>query len=90
MKANSWTVFFMLKPYTTLHTTVLTSSVNIDENIIIKLAKEKIEEEIGLDVFELAEKLGKNENFGTGWIAVEDNQEATEKEIEAIGTIHLS
>lgn len=81
---NSWTVFFMFKPYTTIHTTILVSNETIEQSEAIKLAALKIKEEMNIDVYEFAEKLGKNDNFGDGWIAVEENGEATDVELEVI------
>ncbi len=39
----SWTVFFLLKPLTTVHTTLLTNKEDVEEETIIKLAKAKIQ-----------------------------------------------
>jgi hypothetical protein len=88
MKINSWTVFFMFRPYTTIHTTVLTDSNDVEESVLIELAKRKIKLELGIDVDEVASRLGENNNFGSGWITVEDNLEATEQERLSIQFVH--
>lgn len=85
MNATSWTVFFMFKPYTTIHTTLLTKESDVPENTLIELAKQKITEEIGVDINEIERKLGVNDNFGKGWIIVEMNDfSATAKELEVL------
>jgi hypothetical protein len=81
---NSWTIFFMFKSFTTLYTTVLTKGNEYNEEFLIQLAKEKIIKEIGIDPYNLADILGKNDNFGKGWILVEDNLSATEEELKNI------
>lgn len=86
--ANSWTVFFMYKPFTSIHTTLLTKSDDVEHDILIKLAVEKIKEQTGIDVYELRNKLGENDNFGTGWLMVEDNAGATDEELASIDIIH--
>lgn len=91
MKASSWTVFFFLRPLTTIHTTILTDLEDVEENILISLAKSKIQTELGLDIDLVAERLGKNENFGTGWIALEQNDiTPTEYELEVLPINKLS
>ncbi len=82
---NSWTVFFMFKSFTTIHTTFITEEeFNYKDERLVEIARQKIIDEIGLDVYELVEKLGKNDNYGSGWISVESNEEATELEIEIL------
>lgn len=88
MRINSWTVFFLFKPFTSIHTTLLTKSDSADEEVLIKLAYDKIKAETGVDVYAIHNKIGGNDNFGTGWIIVEDNLEATKEEVENIKTIH--
>ena len=85
MKASSWTVFFMLKPYTTINTTILIDKDDPEEELLIKLAKSKVQTELGIDIDKVAERLGKNDNFGEGWISVEMNDyEATEEELKVL------
>lgn len=85
MKATSWTVFFLFKPLTTINTTLLTEEDDLDDAEIIDLAKVKIYQETKIRVDKLAEQLGVNDNFGEGWIIVEQNDtSATEKELEVL------
>jgi hypothetical protein len=85
MKATSWTVFFMLRPLTTIHTTLLTEEDDLKDEILINLAKDKINRETGISIDKLAYQLGKNDNFGEGWITVEQNDtSASEKELEVL------
>lgn len=83
---NSYTIFFLFKPFTSIHTTILTKDNDYDENDprLIKLGYHKILQETGIDVYELYSKIGGNDNFGKGWIIVEDNLEATEEELQNI------
>lgn len=91
MEAASWTVFFMFKPLTTIHTTLLTDRDDVEEETLIQLAKEKINTEAGLTVDDLAERIGKNNNFGKGWITVEMNDtSATDLELEVLKIHELS
>ncbi|MEC0390536.1 hypothetical protein [Bacillus subtilis] len=81
----SWTVFFLLKPLTTVHTTLLTNKEDVEEETIIKLAKAKIQTELGLDIDQVGKRLGTNDNFGEGWVIVEQNDNsATDKELELL------
>jgi hypothetical protein len=90
MKATSWTVFFMFKPLTTIHTTILTESDDLDDGILIDIAKVKIKTELGINIDNLVKRLGENDNFGGGWIAVEQNDNsATEKELEVLAIHQL-
>ncbi|KJR69293.1 hypothetical protein [Bacillus velezensis] len=85
MNVDSWTVFFLLKPLTTIHTTLLTTNDGVEEEDIIKLAKAKIQTELGLDIDQVSKRLGTNDNFGEGWIIVEQNDNsATDKELELL------
>lgn len=82
---NSWTVFFMFKPFTTIHTTFITEEeFNYKDERLVEIARQKIIDEMNIDVYGLAEKLGKNDNFGSGWISVEDNQDASERELKIL------
>lgn len=83
MNVSSWTVFFLFQPLTTVHTTILTKRDDVEETELISLAKEKINQELGINIDELAEKIGVNDNFQDNWIIVEFNDSsATPKEIE--------
>lgn len=85
---NSWTVFFMYKPHTTIYTTLLiVDDLDLTEEEIINLAKIKIATETGIDLDKLREKLGDNKIFGQDWINVEDNMTATEEELEVLDVI---
>jgi hypothetical protein len=85
MTASSWTVFFMLKPLTTVHTTILTDNDGVEDTVLISIAKAKIQTELGIDIDLVAKRLGVNDNYGGGWIMVEQNDfEATEKELELL------
>lgn len=81
----SWTVFFMFKPLTTIHTTILTEDDDLAEEILINIAKAKVLTEMGINIDDLVKRLGENGNFGSGWIAVEQNDTgATDKELEVL------
>jgi hypothetical protein len=85
MKASSWTVFFMFKPLTTIYTTILTEEDDVDDEVLISLAKQKIINESGIDIDDLAEVMGRNDNFGEDWVNVEQNDiEATEEELAVL------
>lgn len=82
---TSWTVFFMLKPLTTINTTILTEENDVEDEILISIAKAKVQTELGIDIDSVAKRLGTNDNYGNGWIAVEMNDtEATNKELELL------
>jgi len=85
MQATSWTVFFMLKPLTTIHTTILTKRDDLEKEELISLAKAKIQTELGINIEKAAERLDVNDNYGEGWVIVEQNDtSATEKELEVL------
>lgn len=91
MRVTSWTVFFMFKPFTTIHTTLLTEEDDVSDETLIQFAKEKIQNEIGVNIDKIAERIGVNDNFGNGWITVEMNDtSATEKELEVLKVIKVS
>lgn len=82
---TSWTVFFKLKPLTTIYTTVLVDKDNPEEEVLIMLAKAKIQSELGINIDDIAEGLGINDDFGDGWILVEMNDyTATDRELKLL------
>lgn len=83
--ATSWTVFFLFRPFTTIHTTILADKDLVDDSELIEIAKAKIQTELGINIDKTAKRLGVNENFGEGWILVEQNDSvATEEELKVL------
>ncbi|AMB18797.1 hypothetical protein BH780_gp214 [Bacillus phage Eldridge] len=83
---SSWTVFFLFEPITTVYTTLLTERDDVPDEELIMLAAMKLEEELDIDVYALAEKLGKNRMTDSGdWIVIEHNDtSATDQELAVL------
>jgi hypothetical protein len=83
---SSWTVFFLFEPITTVYTTILTERDDVPDGEIVMLAAMKIKDELGIDVYALVEKLGRNRMTDSGnWIIVEHNDtSATDQELAVL------
>ena len=84
---SSWTVFFLFEPMTTVYTTVLTERDDVPDEELIDLAANKLKEELGVDVFAVAKRIGINRSTADSgdWIIVEHNDtSATDQELEVL------